>query len=65
MTGRGGEEGVKQLLKRREAVETLERKKVEYADDEELGRAIERALSDERQLWKLEIKNRRHNKKPR
>ena len=52
-------------MKRREAVETLERKKVEYADDEELGRAIERALSDERQLWKLEIKNRKHNKKPR
>lgn len=50
-------------MKRRDAVKVLEKKREEYADDAELSRAIERAIFDMRQMWKLEIKNGRRNKK--
>lgn len=50
-------------MKRRDALAVLEKKREEYADDAELARAIERAIFDMRQAWKLEIKNGRRNKK--
>lgn len=56
---------MEQRMKRRDALAVLKRKREEYAGDAELGRAIERAVFDVRQLWKLEVKHGRHNKKPR